>query len=141
MDHQLEHGRDRWKLEQQLPAQRRRSTMRRRDHAATARRFTIMKAFLASVLLVVSVIALSSAVSADSPDRPPGVAAADWVPISDSLGIILLHDDRKTLDLDPFGAGPGKGAANGYFMVKDHGVWRRLVVVQPFAGRFEPTGT
>jgi len=51
-----------------------------------------MKAFLASVLLVASVIGLSSAVGATgSPDRPPGVATADWVPLSDSLGIVVVH--------------------------------------------------
>jgi hypothetical protein len=102
-----------------------------------------MKAFLASVLLVASIIGLPSAVgAADSPDRPPGVAAADWVPISGSLGIVVLS--RHTVPaIDRFGAPIGRSvpAADGYFMVKDHTGWRRLVVIQPFAGRLEPTGT
>jgi hypothetical protein len=102
-----------------------------------------MKAFLASVLLVASVIGLSSAVSADSPDRPPGVAAVDWIPISDSLGIVVLR--RETVRTIPNGIGPQVGkdvpATSGYFMVKDGTGWRRLVVEQLFAGRLEPTGT
>jgi hypothetical protein len=96
-----------------------------------------MKAFFASVLLVASVIGLTSAGgAADSPDRPPGLAAADWVPISDSLGIVLLHHDRMTIDI-----GQAVPATDGYFMVKGHTGWRRLAIVRPFAGRFQPTGT
>lgn len=84
----------------------------------------------AILILALSYVALS----ADVPNRPAGVAAKDWVSISDSLGIVLI-DVRgprprvvapQTLLLKP--------PVGGYFMVKGASGWSRLVVVEPIRG-------
>ena len=93
-----------------------------------------MKNFIASVVLVTAAFGLSSAVGADAPNRPPGVSAMDWVPISDSAGIVLLHIARPQLNRTPLDlvAAP---RAEGYLMVKRAGGgWQRLVIVEPLKG-------
>ena len=93
-----------------------------------------MKALVASILLIATSIGLSSAVGAGAPpDRPPGVASSDWVPLSSSLGLVLVHPrrvgtipDATVLLLAP--------PAEGYLMVKRASGWVRVVIVDPLRG-------
>ncbi len=73
--------------------------------------------------------------SLNGPDRPEWVPAANWVPISNSLGLVLFETPsaqpgnivavpRDALLL----AGPPR---TGYFVVKRDGRWQRLVVDEP----------
>lgn len=68
-------------------------------------------------------------------DRPAGVSAADWVPVSDRLGIVLVHSEtptpaalpnRQVLLLKP--------PVSGYYMVKGASGWTRLIIVEPVKG-------
>ena len=64
-------------------------------------------------------------------DRPDGIAPANWVPISDSLGLALVEDPKKEgIVLPP----PVRRSLAGHFMVKHDGKWQRLVVVEPLGG-------
>jgi len=93
-----------------------------------------MKIVVAVMLAIAATFALSSAIVAGAPDRPPGVSADEWAPISDSVGVVLVQRppslprvaDPHALLLAP--------PAEGYFMVKTGKQWRRLVVVEPIKG-------
>lgn len=87
------------------------------------------------------------AISADGADRPAGVSARDWIPISASLGIVLLPNESPTVGrvdvsdpATPVRVVPGglalllKPPVGGYFMVKGRSGWSRLVVVEPLKG-------
>lgn len=85
------------------------------------------------------------ATSADATDRPAGVSARDWIPVSARLGIVLVETeaptvgrvDRDTLQMQmPPGGMPLllKPPAGGYFMVKGASGWSRLVVIEPLKG-------
>jgi hypothetical protein len=52
-----------------------------------------------------------------SPSQPQGIAATDWVPLSDNAGV-LLAKDRKPL-------GP-PGALHGTLYVRVENAWHRL---------------
>ena len=114
-----------------------------------------MRALVASILLVATSIGLSSAVGADAPpDRPPGVAVGDWVPLSSSLGPVLVHPGRagRTNDCACYkeglcgSCGPAPGVvvdatalllappAEGYLMIKRASGWVRVVIVEPLRG-------
>ena len=90
---------------------------------------------IACLPIVALLLTLSVAISAaDAPDRPPGVAAASWVPVSERLGIVLVNrassvpiaaNDKVLLLKPPVG---------GYFMVKGAAGWTRLVIVEPPKG-------
>jgi hypothetical protein len=91
-----------------------------------------MKAFVASLVLFATAVGLSSALGADAPDRPPGVAAQDWVPMGERVGLVIVRSgttgpaDRTGLFLQP--------PVQGYFMVKGRDTWSRLVVIEPPKG-------
>jgi hypothetical protein len=53
-----------------------------------------MKAFVGIVFGVLAVVGLSLAAGRNAPDRPPGVAAERWAPISDTLGFVLVPDSE-----------------------------------------------
>jgi hypothetical protein len=98
-----------------------------------------MRALITLLILTSGALALSTAIGGDSPDRPPGVSAADWSPISASLGVVLApHQDAAVVMGTPQDLLLG-GATEGYFMVKQRGVWQRLVLVNPVKGP-GPTG-
>lgn len=105
-----------------------------------------MKAFLASMMLIAASVTLSSAVgAAAAPDRPPGVSATRWVPISANFGLVLLPPQGS--ELPPYQRGPRSGPqlrinpggqallvlppAQGYFVVRRGSIWVRLQVVSP----------
>jgi hypothetical protein len=103
-------------------------------------------------LALISTIIVVHAVGADAPNRPPGVSPAEWAPVSDTLGIVLVQQSFGAGDSQvarpaasddsrgkPMPYPPQTGAllsppANGYFMVKRGSRWVRLVVVEPFKG-------
>jgi hypothetical protein len=103
-------------------------------------------------LALISTIIVVHAVGADAPNRPPGVSATEWAPVSDTLGIVLVQQSFGAGDAQvarpaapddsrgkPMPYPPQMGAllsppANGYFMVKRGSRWVRLVVVEPFKG-------
>lgn len=93
-----------------------------------------MRVLATSLVLISGALTLSLATGVTSPDRPPGVSAADWSAVSDSLGIVLApHQDvvttvgtRQDLLLTP--------PIEGYLMVKQRGAWSRLVLVDPVKG-------
>ena len=51
-----------------------------------------MKAVVGIVFGVLAVLGLSLAAGRNAPDRPPGIAADHWAPISDTLGFVLVPD-------------------------------------------------
>jgi hypothetical protein len=53
-----------------------------------------MKTVVAIVFAVLAVLGLSLAAGRDAPDRPPGIAADRWAPISDTLGFVLVPDSK-----------------------------------------------
>jgi len=102
---------------------------------------------LARAPLVVLLFSLSCvAFAADVPGRPPGVAAENWVPISERLGLVIVQGDSPVVDrgspanqTNP--AVPRSDTAlflkppvGGYFMVKGAAGWTRLVVIEPIKG-------
>ena len=48
-----------------------------------------MKAIAASLLILASVLAVHFANGASSPDRPAGVDAQNWIPVSDKMGFVV----------------------------------------------------
>jgi hypothetical protein len=87
--------------------------------------------FATLAILSLSLISYTS-IATDAKDRPAGVAAANWVPVSDRLGIVLVHNEARTvvsstvLLLKP--------TVSGYYMVKGANGWTRLVIVEPVKG-------
>jgi hypothetical protein len=103
----------------------------------------------AGAIALVSAVAVMHAVGADGSDRPPGVSAAQWAPVSDSLGVVIVP--TRFFSGGPTDAAPPSDSqakpfmqhmdgsvlaspANGYFMVKRGGHWVRLVVIEPLKG-------
>jgi hypothetical protein len=61
-----------------------------------------MKAVVGIVFGLLAVVGLSFAAGRDAPDRPPGIAADRWAPISDTLGFVLVPDsDLSDLNAPP----------------------------------------
>jgi hypothetical protein len=72
-------------------------------------------------------------IAEDASDRPAGIAAADWMPVSKHLGIVLLHREapaagssHQALLLTP--------PVDGYFMIRVVDGWTRLVIIEPRKG-------
>jgi hypothetical protein len=66
-----------------------------------------MKVIIGIVFGVLAVLGLSLAAGRNAPDRPPGIAADRWAPISDTLGFVLVPDSKLT-GLPPLAVGaPG----------------------------------
>lgn len=94
-----------------------------------------MKAITASLLILSTVLVIHFANGAAPPDRPAGVDAGHWIPVSDKMGFVvttpsipggLVTTDRQPLLL----AGP----AEGYFMVHRGNTWQRLEIKDPLKG-------
>jgi hypothetical protein len=66
-----------------------------------------MKTLVGIAFGVLAVLGLSLAAGRNAPDRPPGIAADRWAPISDTLGFVLVPDSQLT-GLPPLAVGaPG----------------------------------
>jgi hypothetical protein len=100
---------------------------------------------------------VSTALAANPVDHPPGVDAAHWVPLGQSIGIVLTSDadeahaskgaplkplllpgDRtvliaptSSLVRDAVERAEAREPIHGYLMVKQGGTWRRLIVTSP----------
>jgi hypothetical protein len=75
-----------------------------------------------------------------APNRPQGVSATQWIPISDRLGFVVLPS--ASIGAAAGSADPDvllvKPPVEGYFMVKDKGGWSRVAIAEPVFG---PGGT
>jgi len=86
------------------------------------------------ILAGVIVLAVGAALAAaEATDRPEGVAASEWVPVSERLGLVVVAGPHQV------NARPVQGLyllppINGYFMVKAGGRWSRLNLVVPPKG-------
>jgi hypothetical protein len=63
-----------------------------------------MKAVVGLAFGVLALCGLSFAVSSNAPDRPPGVGADRWAPISATLGVVLVPDSELSA-LPPLAVG------------------------------------
>jgi hypothetical protein len=70
--------------------------------------------WVAAVLCALTAIPIVR--SANELARPPGVAAADWMVITDHLGFVIEHQR----------AGARENSLEGHFMVRRDGDWWRL---------------
>jgi hypothetical protein len=93
-----------------------------------------MKIMAAAILICASMLTVHFAIGATGADRPPGVAAENWIAINNKLGFVVIPTgsypavtpDRQQLLLTP--------AATGYFMARSSLGWQRLVIVEPLKG-------
>lgn len=94
-----------------------------------------MKAITAALAILASVLTIHFANGAPPPDRPAGVDAQHWIPVSDKMGLVvttpgvpgaIVTTDRQPLLLMP--------PAEGYFMVHTGDAWQRLVIQDPLKG-------
>jgi len=92
------------------------------------------------LLLVAAVIlAIPFAAGGSQNSRPPGVLANDWVPISENLGIVLLHPQQKDGTIlpplpplqQPLLAQASLPPEAGYFVVRKEGIWVNLAIDGP----------
>ena len=117
-----------------------------------------MRSVTTLALIVVAGFALSAASGGVAPDRPEGIAVDQWVPLSGSLGVVLVPDADEQTAATPQADSAGKPVArigtpqdlfaptiplvrsaiehaearepvHGYLMFKQGNVWRRLVVM------------
>jgi hypothetical protein len=94
-----------------------------------------MKSLGVMSLVAASLLVVHFASGATVPDRPAGVEARNWIPVSGTLGFVVVAPDtpmvasRDALLLMP--------PAEGYFMAKTGSGWRRLVIVEPVKGPAE----
>ena len=94
-----------------------------------------MKVFAASLLIVASVLTIHFALGAAPPDRPAGVDAGHWIPVSDKMGFVVttpsIPGRRVTTDGQPLLlASPEEG----HFMVHRGEVWQRIIIQDPLKG-------
>jgi hypothetical protein len=92
-----------------------------------------MKAIAASLLILSTVLAVHFANGASTGDRPAGVDAQNWIPVSEKVGFVVTSSrwlaptpDKQPLLLTP--------AAEGYFMVHTALGWQRLTIKDPLKG-------
>ena len=93
-----------------------------------------MKAITATLLILAPVLTIHFALGASTPDRPPGVAERDWMPVSDKMGFVVTTPhyypglgggDQPLLLIPP---------AEGYFMIHNRNGWHRIVIQNPLKG-------
>jgi hypothetical protein len=94
-----------------------------------------MKPIAAAILILASILTIHFALGASSPDRPAGVDAQHWIPVSDKMGFVVttpsIPGRRVTTDGQPLLlASPEEG----YFMVHRGDVWQRITIKDPLKG-------
>ena len=89
-----------------------------------------MKKVLAvAVLIVASVVTVHYVLADDTPDRPNGVEAKNWIKVSERLGFVFETSefpspgDRQIL--------LARQPLRGYFTAKTPGGWQRLSIENP----------
>jgi hypothetical protein len=93
-----------------------------------------MKAITATLLILASALTIHCALGASTPDRPAGVDAQNWIPVSDKIGFVVTTPriyplpvmDKQPLLLPP--------PAEGYFMVRTGNGWQRIIIQDPLKG-------
>ena len=82
-----------------------------------------MRSVLA-VMLVAVVLLVSSCGQTQAPSRPPGVSEAEWIPLSDAVGIVLADRGASSLyrtpRYEPFADMP---RLTGTLMVQRNDTW------------------
>jgi hypothetical protein len=71
-------------------------------------------------------------------NRPQGVSAKQWIPISDKLGFVVLPSasiGSGSADPDVLQVKP---PVEGYFMLRNNSGWSRIAIAEPVFG---PGGT
>ena len=103
---------------------------------------------LAAIGILLTVVTLGFASTEKAVDRPPGIAADQWYPISDRLGLVISDYqpgidpvvDGRVLPPPPADAVLPRSSADaasasalpaltGYLVIKHKGHWTRLSVV------------
>jgi hypothetical protein len=99
-----------------------------------------MKVARSQWILVTAACLIVAASAAQSEDRPPGADGNNWVPISDTAGILLTKFDpsgvtrqREFDDVETIVPMSGTGV----LMVKFGGIWMRVDLAPPRA-RVQP---
>ena len=92
------------------------------------------------ILVATACLIVASSAAQSGADRPPGADGNNWVPISDSAGILLTNLPempdairRQGLNVEPI----APREATGILMVKRRGAWIRVDVEFPRA-RMQP---
>jgi hypothetical protein len=65
-----------------------------------------MKTVSAIAIALIALAGLSLAFSDTAPDRPPGVAANRWAPLSPTLGVVLVPESGLATGAPPPAGGP-----------------------------------
>jgi len=106
---------------------------------------------LAAIGVFMTAVTLAFAATERAVDRPPGIAADQWFPIGDHLGLVvsdyqpgldpLIDSGPMNVLTPPRDTGPSPPlnlrttrptpALTGYLMIKQAGHWTRLSVVSP----------
>jgi len=88
-----------------------------------------MKVIYTAVLIIVSGFAIHLALGASGPDRPRGVDAQNWIPVSDKMGFV---------DTSPHPFPPADAMleppTEGYFMIRNRNGWHRIIIQNPLKG-------
>jgi hypothetical protein len=93
-----------------------------------------MKPIAVAFFILLSVLTIHFADGSPTPDRPAGVDAGHWIPVSDKMGFVVTTPrvfpmpmpDRQVLFLT--------APAEGYFMVQRGNTWQRIVIQDPLKG-------
>jgi hypothetical protein len=82
------------------------------------------------LLLLVSWVGAQS-----TPDRPPNVPQENWIPLSDSVGVVIVNvNSTPSRTVYRFGANePKVQSGTGVLMAKYNGVWTRVDLAPPRA--------
>jgi hypothetical protein len=93
------------------------------------------------ICIAIAVISLTGAAVVSgqtTSNRPQGVSAKQWIPLSDKLGFVVL----PSASIGAGSADPDvllvKPPVEGYFMLKDNSGWSRIAIAEPVFG---PGGT
>ena len=100
-----------------------------------------MKASVFVAFVFATVSATHASFAADHEDRPAGVEAQHWLPVSDRLGFVIVPEkhwppavggSRELLLADPDGVSADlQPPKKGYFVIKTEAGWQRVVVAAP----------
>jgi hypothetical protein len=98
-----------------------------------------MKALASFMIVLSSVLLASATLAADESDRPAGVAAHNWILISDRLGFVVVKPkDSPILGTTSVLLAPPESVSaehmppkKGYFVIRTPNGWQRLVISEP----------
>ena len=81
-----------------------------------------------AALALASLITMHYVFGADAPDRPKGVGASNWIPVSARLGFVMeptvnSGGDRQSLLVT--------GPIHGHFVARTSAGWQRIAIDNP----------